>query len=210
MDDGKRMRLTEYKLPRGRHRLSREEVGSNQRWRLLGGCSEVLYSGGYAAATVSRVAEAAAVSKADFYRYFKNLNECILATYEMAAAGALAAAQEGCDLAADSDSALAAAITSLLEFLASEPALTALLSDAALDDVPGLIDLRSSFAAALAALLAGARGEAEARDSSRPSVALHLVRGARSWLASRVGADQIAALPDSAPELTRLLTLESR
>jgi AcrR family transcriptional regulator len=209
MDGGGAMRFDDYKLPPGRHRMSIDGVRANQRWRLLGACAEVLRHEGYVAITVSRVVETARISKGDFYRYFDNLPQCILATHEMAVAAALEATRNGCRSATASASLLSSAVTSLLEFLASEPALAAVLIDAALDDLPGVIEARISFSERLAAVLAEARGEVIARDLPRPRLSNHLVGAARRWLAARLRAGETAAVPGTAAELTYFLMLSS-
>ncbi len=130
--------FAEYRLPPGRHGLSDEHVHANQRWRLLGACAEVLAGEGYGALTVTAVSRSAAVSRVTFYKHFDGLRECILATHEMAAQAAIAVARDTCKGAADPATALSEAVGSLLELLASEPALAHVLTDQALNDVPGL------------------------------------------------------------------------
>ena len=75
--------FSEYRLPRGRHGLPPEQVAASQHWRLLGACAEVMGERGYAGTTVSNVTQAAAVSKATFYRNFDGLPSCMLATYRL-------------------------------------------------------------------------------------------------------------------------------
>ncbi|HXB65729.1 MAG TPA: TetR/AcrR family transcriptional regulator [Solirubrobacteraceae bacterium] len=75
-------------LPRGPHSLTREEVATNQRRRLLEGMIDAIGDKGYAATTVSDVIRRAGVSRKAFYEHFANKEECFLATYDsIAAAG---------------------------------------------------------------------------------------------------------------------------
>jgi len=198
--------FSEYRLPRGRHGIPPEQVRANQRWRLLGSCAEVLAERGYGALTLSAVIEAAAISKGTFYEHFEGLPECLLATYEMATANALAVTREACGPGSDPAAALPVAVESVLGLFAAEPALAHVLTDMALEDVPGLHAAREEFAHACASMLAAAgRGQVDPERHRRLS--LHRVRATKGWLASRMRAGAATSLPRKAPELTQLLTV---
>jgi AcrR family transcriptional regulator len=98
-------------LPRGPHRLAREEVLASQRGRLLDAMAEVVALRGYGAATVADVIEHAGVSRRTFYEHFKDKEECFLAAYD-AGVEVLMATMRG---APDP-------IAAYLETLAAEPA----------------------------------------------------------------------------------------
>jgi AcrR family transcriptional regulator len=70
------------RLPRGPHRLSREEVAANQRWRLMRAMVDAVGERGYAKTTVSDVIGRARVSRKAFYEHFPNRKACLLATYD--------------------------------------------------------------------------------------------------------------------------------
>ena len=199
--------FAEYRLPPGRHGIPGDQVSANQRWRLLGACAEVLAERGYGGLTVAAVTRSAAVSKATFYRQFEGgLRECILATYEMATQNAIAASRDGCQAAPHPDDVLPVAIASVLELLASEPALAHVLTDQALNDVPGLPGARAEFAERCASLLSRARKRSASDPGRGPGLSLHLVRATKGWLSLRLNAGTAAGLPARAPELTRMLT----
>jgi len=69
-------------LPRGPHRLSREQVASSQRTRLMAALTELLAEGGYSAVTIGELARRAGVSRAAFYEHFTGKEACLLAAYE--------------------------------------------------------------------------------------------------------------------------------
>lgn len=69
-------------LPRGRHSLSRDEVESSQRSRLLRATIEVVFEHGYADATVSEIVTRARTAKRTFYNYFDDKQDCFVATYD--------------------------------------------------------------------------------------------------------------------------------
>lgn len=72
-------------LPRGHHHLSRDEVGSAQRGRLLLAMVEVVAERGYAATTVGDVLKRAHISRQTFYEHFANKEDCFLAAFDQAA-----------------------------------------------------------------------------------------------------------------------------
>src|SRR5438874_4109885 len=69
-------------LPRGHHRLSRDEVGAAQRTRLLLAVVEVVAERGYAGATVGDVLRRARISRQTFYENFSNKEDCFLAAFD--------------------------------------------------------------------------------------------------------------------------------
>lgn len=73
-----------HRLPRGPHRLSREEVERSQRDRLLAGAAEAVAEQGYAATSVADIHRRAGVSRATFYQLFEDKLDCFLAACRMA------------------------------------------------------------------------------------------------------------------------------
>ncbi|MEJ7893244.1 MAG: helix-turn-helix domain-containing protein [Solirubrobacteraceae bacterium] len=69
-------------LPRGPHRLAREEVLASQHGRMVDAIAEVVALRGYNAATVADVVERAGVSRKTFYEHFRDKEDCFLAAYE--------------------------------------------------------------------------------------------------------------------------------
>lgn len=73
-------------LPRGRHRLTAEEVADNQRHRLIEALARSVAERGYAATSVERILEGSGVSRGTFYELFPNRRACLLAAHEFALA----------------------------------------------------------------------------------------------------------------------------
>jgi AcrR family transcriptional regulator len=69
-------------LPRGRHKLTREQVQSAQRDRLLVAATELLAANGYRGFGPGEIASRAGVSLAAFYDCFENKEECVFAGYD--------------------------------------------------------------------------------------------------------------------------------
>jgi AcrR family transcriptional regulator len=71
-------------LPRGRHRLTREEVFASQRGRMLEAMALAVGDKGYTGIAVADVVAGAGVSRETFYQHFADKEECFLVAYEMA------------------------------------------------------------------------------------------------------------------------------
>ena len=71
-------------LPRGRHRLSREEVSASQRQRMLEAMALAVHEKGYTGTAVADVVAGAGVSRETFYQHFADKEACFLAAYEVA------------------------------------------------------------------------------------------------------------------------------
>ena len=70
------------RLPRGRHRLPREDVLAAQRERLLAAATELLAAHGHRGFGPGEIATRAGVSLAAFYDSFSNKDACIFAGYD--------------------------------------------------------------------------------------------------------------------------------
>jgi AcrR family transcriptional regulator len=70
-------------LPRGRHRLSRQEVYESQRGRMLDALAEAVAAKGYAATTIADIVGRAGVSRTTFYEHFADKEACYLAAYDL-------------------------------------------------------------------------------------------------------------------------------
>lgn len=159
------------KLPRGRHGLSRAEVESSQRLRILLGMAEAMREQGYVDTTVADVLTRAGVSRESFYRLFTSKADCFAAAFDEAAAvlveriaGATAGRGVGGEPPRPADPLDAAelAITAYLEALAAEPAWARLflveVHAAGPDAMSRRFAIQDRFVEALADLL-GARTE---------------------------------------------------
>lgn len=70
------------RLPRGPHRLAREEVLASQRARMLEAMAHAVAAKGYAATTVANVVGGAGVSRKTFYEHFHDKEDCFLAAFD--------------------------------------------------------------------------------------------------------------------------------
>lgn len=76
------MSTTTRRLPRGPHRLSREQVEDHQRERILAAVIAAVGAKGYAGATIGDITSRARVSRDTFYQQFANKQDCFLAAYD--------------------------------------------------------------------------------------------------------------------------------
>ena len=70
-------------LPRGPHGLSRDEVAQSQRLRLLMAMTNAVAEKGFANTVVADVVTRSGVSRATFYKMFRDKEDCFRAAYEM-------------------------------------------------------------------------------------------------------------------------------
>jgi AcrR family transcriptional regulator len=71
-----------WRLPRGRHNLSRDDVVDIQRGRILAAFAAVLTERGYVNTPVAAVIERAGVSRETFYQQFSSKQDCFVAALE--------------------------------------------------------------------------------------------------------------------------------
>ena len=73
---------TTDRLPRGPHRLSREQVENHQRERILSAVIAMVGTKGYGSTTIGDISRRARVSRDTFYGQFANKEECFIAAYD--------------------------------------------------------------------------------------------------------------------------------
>ena len=108
-------------LPRGPHRLTREQVAESQRVRLLIAMTEAVAQRGYGAVSVAQVAQSAGVSPATFYAHFSDKLACFLAGHETFTAVVLERIEAALTDDADLDGLVAATLTAYLGSLQADP-----------------------------------------------------------------------------------------
>lgn len=111
------------RLPRGRHRLTREQVAGQQRFRMLYAMAEAVATRGYVATSVADVLRGAGVSRETFYQQFRSKQDCFLQALDASAdvlLGAIDAAEPATGTPLERWEQLLGAY---LEALAGQPAL---------------------------------------------------------------------------------------
>lgn len=116
-------------LPRGRHGLSREEVETSQRTRLLAATIELATERGFTSLTLADIVGRAGVARSTFYEYFADKEQCFLETFDYAAGRVLERVVEPApSLAGDSTSLVDMYIGRLLALAVEEPGLVRIVA----------------------------------------------------------------------------------
>jgi AcrR family transcriptional regulator len=109
-------------LPRGRHGLTREEVVTSQRDRMLRALAEAVAEKGYAKTSVAEVLARSGVSRETFYEQFSSKEDCFLETFDRAGQILLERVAGAPPSGAATDERFEALLEAYLEALAGEPA----------------------------------------------------------------------------------------
>jgi AcrR family transcriptional regulator len=209
VDDNPRSRAS-LALPRGPHRLTREQVARSQRERLMTAFTELLAARGYAAVTIRTLASRARVSPAAFYEHFADKEACLLAAYDRFAASVAAAITTHVDADAPWGAFIDATVGGYLKALARDP--TAARAFIVEMDAAGPAARRRRRDAihAFAALIAQRHAAIRARDPTLgplPGTAyLALALGVRELAHDALETDPVPALEGLAPQIRLLMT----
>jgi AcrR family transcriptional regulator len=109
-------------LPRGEGNVSRSFVVHSQRERILDALANLAAAEGYGATTIPEIVREAAVSVQAFYEHFSGKEDAFLVAYEIGHRKALAIVERAYEAHDSWPEAVRAGTTTLLGFLASEPA----------------------------------------------------------------------------------------
>ena len=112
---------TARRLPRGRHRLSREQVETDQRLRIAAGMTEAMGDAGYVGTSVADIIGRAGVSRETFYRLFDDKQDCFLSTFDLVAA-ILVERVEQAPVSGTRLERVQSVVDAYLQLLADEPA----------------------------------------------------------------------------------------
>src|SRR5258707_5929141 len=153
-------------LPGRDHNVSRSLVVHSQRERILDAVANLTAVRGYAELRVEDIAERAAVSLQAFYEHFADKEDAFLVAYEVGHGKSLALVERAHDSAPDWPSSVRAGVTTLLGFLASEPAFAHMALVDALVATPRTAERANKGIVQYLELLAP--GFDEAPDASRP------------------------------------------
>jgi|SRR5579884_530386 len=116
-------------LPKGRHGLSREEVASSQRTRLLQAAVELGTEVGFASLTLTDIVGRAGVARSTFYEHFADKEDCFFEAFDYAANRVLEHVLElGPPPAGEFATPVHGYIARLLELCLDEPGLVRLVA----------------------------------------------------------------------------------
>ncbi|MGN6662669.1 MAG: TetR/AcrR family transcriptional regulator [Solirubrobacterales bacterium] len=113
--------ITPRPLPRGRHRLSRDEVARDQRQRILAATADLSREHGYASLTVAQITGAARVSRNAFYAQFRDRAHAATEANELFFQQAMTAAARAFFTASEWPERVWMAGGALLDYIAAHP-----------------------------------------------------------------------------------------
>lgn len=105
----------------GRHGLPPETVAGIQRDRLIDAFIQVVAEHGYARTTISKITEAAGVTKKTFYVHFAEMDDCFIAAYERGTGILLDRMTRAYEAAPSWSEGIRAGLRVMLETLDAEP-----------------------------------------------------------------------------------------
>jgi AcrR family transcriptional regulator len=198
------------RLPRGPHRLAREEVLASQRARMLEAMAHAVAAKGYAATTVADVVGGAGVSRKTFYEHFQDKEDCFLAAFD-AGVGVLVNAVELATLEATGEwrEHIRAGVRAYLRTLAAVPDFARTFLIEVLAAGPRALgrraDVHGRFAELLKTLHESYRADHPDEIPELPDEVFIAVVGAVNELVSdRVRKGRTADLPELEPVISYL------
>ena len=181
-------------LPRGRHRLSRDEVIGSQRMRILRAMAETMAEKGYARTSVADVLRRARVSRGTFYEMFSSKEDCFMGAFEAAYGHILDAISSptGGGEASGAER-LARVLEDYLAALASDPTSARVFLIEVYAAGPEAIERRLALQRGLVDTLAGMLGASGAQERFAVEA---IVAAIVSMVTARVAAGDAAGIRD--------------
>jgi len=185
-------------LPRGRHRLSREQVLASQRGRMLAAMAEAVAEKGYVRTAVADVIERAGVSRETFYEHFSDKEDCFLAAYDTGVEALLEVMGDAvAGSRAGPEKRLDRVLSAYFAGLAAEPAFARAFLIEVYAVGPRALERRAELQQRFVAMMAEIFGlESASRGSSERFACEALVAAISSLVTSRVGAGRLDELDE--------------
>ncbi len=193
-------------LPRGPHSLSREQVASSQRERLVAAMIDATGENGYLGTTVADVTARAGVSRKAFYEHFPNKQECFLSAYDAIAAEGVERVRSAFLAAGDLPDSARAAIGALFEWALENPRFLRLFLLEIRAAGPAGTERRERLIASFELLLRERLGVDPGPGVVPNPVLRALIGGLSRVLYMQAQSDRDAQLLDSVEELARWMT----
>jgi AcrR family transcriptional regulator len=195
-------------LPRHRHDLSRDQVETAQRARIIVATAEVVTEVGYEAASVRAVIERAGVSSKTFYALYGDKESAFFAAYTLLDGLVVAAARTPLDVS-DPRAATRAGVRSFLRTLAAWPLFTRMHAVEARAAGPRVLERRTLvFREFVRSLATAFRASAEIDERiAEPSdaVLMAVVGGIGELVLQQIVERGVAALPELEPTIVELI-----
>lgn len=110
-----------WRLPRGRHGLSREIITRSQRERILAAVVRVTAAKGYESTTVADILDEAGVGRESFYELFEDKRQCMLTAHGILVDDLLARVEAAYSVSGPWEDRVRDGLAAALEWFASSP-----------------------------------------------------------------------------------------
>jgi AcrR family transcriptional regulator len=190
------------RLPRGPHRLSAEDVATDQRRRLFDALVWLIGIKGYVATSVTDVIARAGISRRTFYELFPNSEELLNATFETCARSSLERGRASCERSGGPTRQLEALMRGMCREARERPGASALVAVEILATRPAGFELREKLMSEYAQLIQ----DCLSPDGERPMpevLARTLAGAAHREISARVSVAKTDELASLGPELAR-------
>jgi AcrR family transcriptional regulator len=193
--------LRKWRLPRGRHGLSRELVIRSQRERLLAAAVRVTATKGFEAMSVADILGQAGVGRQSFYELFNDKLACLLAASDLLIDDLEATAAVACEGSQAWPEKVRAALAAVLEWFADNPeAARMVLIELAIAGPEARERFWNGFRR-FTAMLDASLEEPEAA-AYLPNIASVAIATAMTQIYEETARGRSAGLPDLLPTLT--------
>jgi AcrR family transcriptional regulator len=179
------------RLPRGPHRLTREQVVQSQRSRMLRAMAEVMAEKGYAATSVTDVLRKARVSRETFYQQFSSKEDCFMGAFEAAVEIVLDRARATPPQKGPPLERFGRGLRAYLDALAAQPAFARLFLIEAYAAGPNVVELRAVLQQRFADTVNDLFGARSAADRFANEA---LVAAIGAMVTARIAADDLDGL----------------
>jgi len=189
------------RLPRGRHGLSREQVASQQRNRILAATVDVVAELGYPQTRVVDIIKLAGVSRKTFYELFEDKEDCFLAAFDVAAGALLYVTNLGYESAPNAPwvDRIRLGLANFLQIIADRPTAAKFCIVDVLAAGPKALARRDSVMRQFTEYIELGRGETDVQLP--PMTSLALVGGVYELLYSEILHGATAHLPARLPDV---------
>jgi AcrR family transcriptional regulator len=195
-------------LPRHRHDLSRGQVETAQRARIIVATAEVVTEVGYEAASVRAVIEQAGVSSKTFYALYGDKESAFFAAYTLLDGVVVAAARSPLSLS-DPRATTRAGVRAFLQTLAQWPLFTRMHAVEARAAGSRVLERRTlvfrEFVRSLSTAFRDAGDVDDRIDAPSDEVLMAVVGGIGELVLQRIVADGVVALPELEPTIVELI-----
>jgi AcrR family transcriptional regulator len=199
--------IEQERLPASRADLPEPLVAHSQRERILTAMADACATKGYGATTIADICEPAGVSRATFYELFKDKEDCLQASMELALADAMGRIVEVYSPDKPWATMVRDSVATFLDLLATRPDFARM----ALIEAPAAggrsLEMYASGKRVLQALLDRARRDPIEEQAIPSSAGRGALAAAESLIVGQIFAGNTERLPELLPDIVYIVTV---